>query len=83
MWVTLWLWTEASYSEIVVPALGYVALVVLFAAIQMKTEPGWRRNLLITVLGLLLVGAQMRLQRHAPARVDALSRTARRRSSCR
>lgn len=66
VWVTLWLWTEANYSEIVVPALGYVALVVLFAAIQMKTEPGWQRNLLITVLGLLLVGAQMRYNATRP-----------------
>lgn len=66
VWVTLWLWTEANYSEIIVPALGYVALVVLFAAIQMKTEPGWQRNLLITVLGLLLVGAQMRYNATRP-----------------
>lgn len=66
VWVTLWLWQAAGYSAIVVPALGYLGVIGLFAAVQMKTEPGWRRNALILALGLALVGAQMRYNATRP-----------------
>lgn len=66
VWTALWLWLEADYSAIVLPAIGFFGLTALFAAIQMRTEPGWRRNLLLAILALGLIGAQMRFNATRP-----------------
>lgn len=66
IWAALWLWIAADYGEIVLPMIGFAALLALFAAIQMRTEPDWRRNLLLATLALALIGAQMRFNATRP-----------------
>ncbi len=56
MWAALWLVFVADYDDIVLPALGFVALATMAGVLWTWLEGGWRTAALLTLIAAALLG---------------------------
>lgn len=56
VWTALWLIFIADYTEIVLPALGFVVLAVLAGVLWAKLAGGWRNAALLALIAVSLAG---------------------------